>query len=103
MVDLQGVFSMRMTKTFSLDVKTIIKLKAQRNQSRTVEKAVNRCSSSSNRRCCSGSGSKESVVHILRLFFDDRDDCFLVTDVIFFHHNVVIDAVLGNVVDQRED
>ena len=42
MVDLQGVFSMRMTKTFSLDVKTIIKLKAQRNQSMTVEKAVNK-------------------------------------------------------------
>jgi len=33
---------MRMTKTFSLDVKTIIKLKAQRNQSMTVEKAVNK-------------------------------------------------------------
>ncbi len=31
---------MRMTKTFSLDVKTIIKLKACRNQSATVEKAV---------------------------------------------------------------
>lgn len=42
MVDMQGVFPMRMTKTFSLDVKTIIKLKAQRNQSATVEKAVNK-------------------------------------------------------------
>ena len=42
MVDLQGVFPMRMNKTFSLDVKTIIKLKAQRNQSMTVEKAVNK-------------------------------------------------------------
>lgn len=42
MVDMQGVFPMRMTKTFSLDVKTIIKLKAQRNQSMTVEKAVNK-------------------------------------------------------------
>jgi hypothetical protein len=31
---------MRMTKTFSLDVKTIIKLKSCRNQSATVEKAV---------------------------------------------------------------
>jgi len=31
---------MRMTKTFSLDIKTIIKLKACYNQSATVEKAV---------------------------------------------------------------
>ena len=31
---------MRMTKTFSLDVKTIIKLKGCVNQSATVEKAV---------------------------------------------------------------
>jgi len=33
---------MRMTKTFSLDVKTIIKLKACRNQSAVVERAVNK-------------------------------------------------------------
>jgi len=31
---------MRMTKTFSLNIKTIIKLKACHNQSATVEKAV---------------------------------------------------------------
>jgi len=33
---------MRMTKTFSLDVKTIIKLKGCRNQSAVVERAVNK-------------------------------------------------------------
>lgn len=35
---------------------------------------------------------EKSVIHILRFFFDDWNDRFLISDVIFFHQNVVVDA-----------
>lgn len=37
---LQGVFLMRINRTFSLPVPLVIKLKSSKNQSRIVEKAV---------------------------------------------------------------